>query len=159
MTGRSLGSIFSGADVLAHLTAQAARLMRLQAAFEQGVPGALAQSCRVANYKSGKVVILAENGSAALKLKQLSRTLQLNLSQVSPEITEIEIRVQVGAAAMKAAIFRPVTTNMGVGARTGLSENTAGELQHLAKILPTDSPLKASLERLLARTKRQGEEI
>jgi len=156
MNGRSLSSIIGNADVLAHLAAQAARLMRLQAAFEACVPVALAESARVANIKSGKVVILAENGASALKLKQLATTLQLRFSSVFPEVTEIEVRVQVGAAAMKTAIFRVREPKLSAAAQAGLSEQTACEIETLADTLPKNSPLKGSLERLLARSTRRG---
>ncbi len=155
MNGRPLSSIIGTADTLAHLTAQAARLMRLQAAFEACVPIALSQSARVANIKSGKLVIIAENGASALKLKQLATSLQLRFSSICPEITEIEIRVQVGAAAMKAAIFRVSEPKLSAAAQAGLSEETAAGLAQLADNLPGKSPLKASLDRLLSRTARR----
>ena len=157
MAGRSLGSIIGNADLLAHLSAQASRLNRLQGAFEACVPIALGQSARVANIKSGKVVILAENGACALKLKQLAETLQLRFSSICPEVTEIEIRVQVGAAAMKAMIFRVPERHLSAAASAGLSSGTAAGIENLAGNLPENSPLKRSLEQLLARTKRRGE--
>lgn len=156
MKGRSLGSIIGNADLLAHLAAQAARLMRLQAAFEACVPIALTHTARVANIKSGKVVILAENGATSLKLKQLANTLQLRFSSIFPEVTEIEIRVQVGAAAMKAAIFRVSEPTLSAAAAAGLSEKSAAELANLAGNLPENSPLKGSLKRLLSRTRRRS---
>ncbi|MEY3202069.1 MAG: hypothetical protein RIR70_1619 [Pseudomonadota bacterium] len=159
MNGRSLSSIIGNVDVLAHLTAQAARLMRLQTAFEGFVPVALSHSARVANIKSGKVVILAENGACALKLKQLATTLQLRFSSICPEVTEIEIRVQVGAAATKAAIFKVSEPKLSAAAQAGLSEETAAGIAQLAEKLPGKSPLKASLEQLLSRTtRRRGSE-
>lgn len=157
MKGRTLGTIISGADVLAHLTQQAARLMRLQSVFEAGVPVTLARYSRVANYKAGRVVILADNGSVALKLKQLARTLELNFSAICPEITEIDIRVQVGGVGANTTLFRQKASELSAAAARGLSADTATELADLATHLPANSPLKSALNRLLTRTRREGE--
>jgi hypothetical protein len=155
--GRTLGTIFDNADVLAHLSAQAARLKRLQAAFEAAAPMALTPSCRVANIKSGKVVILAENGAAALKLKQLAQRIQLELSVVCPEVTEIEIRVQVATPATKATVCRAFSPTLSDAATRGLSPQTAEQLGRFCSNLPRPSPLREAIERLLASTRRSGE--
>jgi hypothetical protein len=151
--GTRLGALFSDADSLAHLTAQAERLIRLQKTFETGVPPALCATCRVANIKNGKVVILTENGSAALKLKQLSPTLVLRFCAICPEVTEVEIRVQVATPVTKSTIFKPLRPALSAAAQTGLSAQTVGALRHLASALPGQSPLKDALLRLLSRSR------
>ena len=58
------------------------------------LPQALADSCSVANYKQGKVVIYAINGAVAAKLNLLRPALQQHLAKRGVEITGMDIRVQ-----------------------------------------------------------------
>ena len=60
---------------MARLAAHAEHLQKLQQSFEKAVPAMLARSCRVANFKLGVVIIHAENGAAAAKLRQIAPSL------------------------------------------------------------------------------------
>lgn len=151
MAGRSLGKIIGSADVLAHIALQAARIGQLQAAFEAALPAAMRPYARVANFKSGRVVILAENGASALKIKQLASSITASLAAKRPEVTEIEVRVQVGSTAM----FRESGTASHTSQDRALSGQAALQLQKLAESLPQKSPLKASLERLIGQSRSE----
>ena len=61
--------------------AHARLLLKLARRFEAVAPGGLGSLARVANYKSGKVVIHADNGAVAAKLRQMSQRLCDELSR------------------------------------------------------------------------------
>lgn len=82
------------ADGVAALMPQARRLLELRKHLAAALPQALADSCSVANYKQGKVVIYAINGAVAAKLNLLRPSLQQHLAKRGVEVTGMDIRVQ-----------------------------------------------------------------
>ena len=74
--------------------AHARLLMKLDTRFRALASGGLHQHARIANYQSGKVVIHAENGEVAAKLRQLSRRLCRELSAAGLECNDIDVKVQ-----------------------------------------------------------------
>jgi hypothetical protein len=134
------GAFLKGSGGIPALMPQAQRLLELRQFLADLLPGALARSCSVANYKHGKVVVIfAENNAVAAKLKLLSPTLCDRLAQRGVEITGLEIEVQppelIGKMHRKAA---------------ELSAGAAASLAQLATQLP-ESELKTSIERLAQR--------
>jgi len=81
-------------DGIASLMPQARRLIELRGILAAVLPGPLARSCSIANYKQGKVVIFAANSAAAAKLKLMRPTLSEQLSKRGVEVTGLEVRVQ-----------------------------------------------------------------
>lgn len=140
MAARSVDAYLNSAGDLQRFTAHAGRLVKLQRIFEEIAPSYLAASSRVANYKSGKVVIHADSGAVAAKLRQMLPSLVGEFSLKGAEITEIQVKVQPGhiAAQQKKSRGHPA---VGQTAKT--------RLQSLAGELPEDSPLREALERLV----------
>lgn len=79
---------------IGRVMAHARLLMKLSSRFDEFAPGALRHAAHVANYKSGKLVIHAENGAVAAKLRQMSRRLCDELSLEGAECNDIEVKVQ-----------------------------------------------------------------
>lgn len=137
---RYLESSEGAGKVLAH----AQLLVKMAAVYQTIVPAHLGQASRVANYKSGIVVLHASNGAVATKLRQMLPTLAAELSRRFLECRGVEVKVQGwhDHAEARAATQKP------------LSARTSQQLSDLSDSLP-ESPLRAALETLLARSARQ----
>jgi hypothetical protein len=85
-----LDSDAAASRVMAH----ARLLLKLSRYFEAIAPAGLRDSAHVANYKSGKVVIHADNGAVATKIRQMSQRLCDELSKRGAECNGIEVKVQ-----------------------------------------------------------------
>lgn len=120
--------------------AHARLLTRLAARFASVAPGGLGQAAHVANYRNGVLVIHAENGAVAAKLRQLSRRLCDRISFEGCECSDIEVKVQPGQLP-----FRSTTSTL-----KPLSGKALGVLRERAESLP-GGPLRAALDLLLAR--------
>lgn len=141
MAARSIDAYLNSAGDLARFAAHAGRLVKLQRIFEEIAPSYLAASSRVANCKSGKVVIHADSGAVAAKLRQMLPSLVGEFSLKGAEVTEIQVKVQPAYVAMQ--------HNKGGDKRSAVGESAKTGLQRLAGKLPEDSPLKGALERLV----------
>jgi len=84
-----------GAPELQALSGKVRRLAELQQAYLSCAPHPLARASRVADYRTGTLVIAADNGAVAAKLKQLVPRLLVNIRKREPEVTGIKIAVQV----------------------------------------------------------------
>lgn len=144
MAARSLDAYLNSAGDLARLSAHAGRLVKLQRVFEQIAPAYLTASSHVANLKLGKVVIHADSGAVAAKLRQMLPSLVDEFSLKGAEITEIQVKVQPSGVALQHK-KRVVAASVGSSAKTGLSR--------LAEELPAGSPLKEAVERLVKRSR------
>lgn len=144
MSARRRGSLtdhLAGSDGFARLADQAERLRQLQALLDAMLPINLAPAARVANLKRGKVVIHADSGAVAVKLRQLGPRLAAGFKQQGQEVSGIEVRVQPGGRIhMPSRKIEP--KKLGIQAKRSLTSLAAG--------LPRGSPLKAALVRLLA---------
>lgn len=139
LLNRFLGS----GEALARLQDHAARLRRLQAVLERGLPPLLGGLCRVANFKEGTLVLSASGGAAAARLRQLTPSLVGHFVQAGHAVQAIKVKV----AAPETASWRrpPPERHISADARAGLTQ--------FAATLPADSPLRASLERLAQRSR------
>jgi hypothetical protein len=130
----------SGAGrVMAH----ARLLLDLARRFEATAPVGLRDVAHIANYKSGKVVIHADNGAVAAKIRQLSQRLCNELSKGGAECNRIEVKVQPREIPFQSV---PSTTKP-------LSAGACSALREAAAALP-DGPLRKALDVLLARATR-----
>lgn len=145
MAARSLDAYLNSAGDLARLSAHAGRLVKLQRIYEEIAPDYLAASSHVANCKLGKVVIHADSGAVAAKLRQMLPSLVDEFSLKGAEITEIQVKVQPSGVALQHKGRRVVAAPVGSSAKSGLSR--------LAEALPADSPLKEAVERLVKRSR------
>jgi hypothetical protein len=140
MTSRSLQEHLASGDSMARLAAHARRLLQFQRLLEAALPASLKPYARVANFRLGKLLIHAENGAVAAKIRQFGPRLANDLSCKSAEVTQIEVRVQ--------ARNRPSSTSLRKRPDLPGSKQKQG-LTSLARELPRESPLKGPLERLL----------
>ena len=140
MAARSLDAYLNAPGGLARLAAHAERLVKLQRVFEKIAPSYLAASSRVANFKLGKVVIHADSGAVAAKLRQMLPSLVGEFSSEGAEVTEIQVKVQPSHVALQ---HKKPAQSAVVGA------SAKAELHDLAEKLPEGSPLKDALERLV----------
>ncbi|MDP1653018.1 MAG: DUF721 domain-containing protein [Rhodocyclaceae bacterium] len=140
MAARSIDAYLNSAGDLARFSAHAGRLVKLQRVFEQIAPSYLAASSRVANFKLGSVVIHADSGAVAAKLRQMLPSLLGEFSLKGAEVTEIQVKVQPSHAAAQ---------HKKTGGVASVGTSAKIDLKRLAGELPADSPLKEALERLV----------
>jgi hypothetical protein len=134
----TIDHFLSATDGAGPLMAHLRMLSGLQRAYSQIVPDHLGQASQVVNCKQGVVVIHADNGAVAAKLRQMATRLAGEFVKRGVECSGVQIRVQATAPAPQAAPIpvRPI------------SEATQKTLREAAANLP-DPALRAALERLL----------
>ena len=134
-----LNSDAATSRVMAH----ARLLQKLSRRFEAVTPSGLRHAARVANYKSGKIVIHADNGAVATKIRQMSQRLCDELSKGGAECNDMEVKVQPRQ--------NPYQTR--TSTQKPLSDKAFGMLQSTAENLP-EGPLRRALDTLLKRAAR-----
>ncbi len=137
---RSLKDHLDAAAGFDRLAEQANRLRRLQTLLDAALPAHLLPGTHIANIKHGKVVIHADSGAVAVKLRQLAPRLAEGFCQQGHEVTGIEVRVQARrrlAAGVRAK--NPRT----------LSLQSKQTLTSLASGLEEGSPIRRAVEKLL----------
>lgn len=125
---------------LRQLSSKASQLMALQRHYESIAPPPLARNSQVLRLQQQTLVIGANNGAVAAKLRQMTTELISRFQARGCEVTGIQIKVQV-AAPPPAIPSKP--RRLGKTAVDALSDLD----QNLA-----DSPLKTALRRLIRRT-------
>lgn len=141
-TVRSLEDCLLADAGMARLSSHASRLLRLQAIVAANLPANLARGARVANLKSGKLVIHADNGAVAAKLRQMAPRLTDLVRFEAAEVNGIEIRVQ-GRLGKPPTPPRNTPTGVGDKAKQGLTS--------LERLLPEGSRLRLALAKLVER--------
>lgn len=131
-----LNSNEGAANVLGH----ARLLFQLNQRYQELVPHGLSCSSRVANLKSGLIIIHADNGVVASKLRQMSARLQKGLC-LGAEFSGVEVKVQPQ---------NPYRTGPEPRIKP-LSHGAESAIQGVRRQLPKDSPLGRALDQLLAR--------
>lgn len=124
------------------LAAHVGRLQKFQRWFEESVPVSLARVCRVANFRSGALVIHAGNAAVAAKLRQLAPSLGDVFRLKGEQVTEILIKVQPRDAATQHEGGEPLRTIV-------LGEAERSSLERLSATLE-DGPLREAVQRLLS---------
>ena len=92
--------------------------------------------------RSGTVVVVADTSAVAAKLKQLTPRIVAEIVKFAPEVTSIQVEVQV----TQGSDVRP-------GPRPAIGPRGLASLRALREALP-DSPLRGALDRLLERGAR-----
>lgn len=140
MSARKLQSYFGSTATLAALAGQAGRVRALQQHWEQVAPPPLAHMCKASGLQDQVLVLYANNGAIAAKVRQLAPTMLDKLKKMGLEVTAIQVRVQVSFPVQEQ---KPVKS---------LQLGSAGmeSLRQLAERLEA-SPLRQALERLLER--------
>ena len=140
----SLETFLEKSDGAAAVLAHARLLLQLERRFANIVPAGLGSASRVANYKSGKIVIHADNGAVATKIRQMSQRLCGELSKRGVECNVMEVKVQP----------RQIAYQSTSSTQKPLSARACGAIHATAENLPA-GPLRAALETLLERAARQ----
>ena len=96
MPTRKLSALLLDTEGLSVLTRASQRIAALQRLYVICAPPDLAQASRVVSDRNGMLVIAADNGAIAAKLKQLTPRLLKNLQKRAVEVTGIRVEVQVG---------------------------------------------------------------
>ena len=142
-----LQRFLGGGDALEALHEHAMRLRRIQAAVQTELPPALASACGVANLKGDQLVLLARSGATAAKLRHMAPSLQTSLAARGFSIGRIQVKVQLQHEVPEATPARIRT----------ISADSLHSLRRFAASLPEASPLRASVEHLIERS-RSGEQ-
>lgn len=123
--------------------AHARLLLKLSRRFEAVAPAGLRHAARVANYKLGIVVIHADNGAVAAKIRQLSQRLSNELSKGGAECSGIEVKVQP----------RQIPSQSMSSTQKPLSGKAIEALRSTTDSLPA-GPLRDALDNLMQRAAR-----
>ena len=144
MATKSIGDWLSGRGSPEEVVRRANRLLALQRLYANCVPEPLARLSEVANLRGGELLVRADNGAAAAKLKQLAPTILNKIKMENQDITNILVTVR--------PVGQPAP---GGGAGAKRARVPAGGVHHFEALSGSlqDSPLKSALERLAARQK------
>lgn len=130
-------------STLDNLREHAQRLIGLQQHVDAALPAALAAACHVANMRDGTLLIHADNGAVAAKLRQATPRLAEALGAQGVPLAGIKIAIRPIHAAPPE---RPPT-------RRAVSSHAQQDMQSLANRLPPDDPLRMALERFVTRSR------
>lgn len=145
MPTNKIGKFLTASAELKALSDKAQRLLQLQNTFFDSAPPLLAQACRVKNFREGVLFIVAENTAVAAKLRQLTPRLLSNIRKQEPQITGIQVTVQVTGS--RNEVGHPTQKNE-------ISVDSIDKLRNLSERIPA-SPLKSALTNLVRRHSRQ----
>ena len=120
-------------------------LLKLNGVLTQSLPSSLQGVVRVANVKSGKVILLVENGSVAAKLRQMATRLQTLFRTAGVECNGVEVKVQPSET-----LFESTGSTV-----KPLSDAGCSHLEKLSSSLPEGDGLRKALEHLLSRAARK----
>lgn len=138
---KTLENYLESADGAAAIMAHARLLMKLGRLYEEIAPSHLAMASRLANYKSRTLVIHADNGPVAAKLRQLAPTLADGFSQRGIECNGVQVKVQAAK----------INSQSMASTKKPLTANARGSIGSLHDALP-ESPLRSALNTLLERS-------
>ncbi|MDD5241285.1 MAG: DUF721 domain-containing protein [Sulfuricella sp.] len=139
MVAHPAHSFLSAEPGLQTLLRQAQKLLELQKVWGEITPKPLATASRVGTVNLQTLVVYADNGAVAAKLKQLVPTLLAKLQARGVEVTAIRVDVQVN----------PLTPGK-KPKNLAVSHNALASLEKLENSL-ADSPLKNALHSLIQR--------
>jgi len=143
MTAHKIDFFLNSSTNLQPLLEQAQYLNHLQQMLEAMLPQGLAQSCKVGAMEGKTLVLFAESGAIAAKIKQSLPTLLVEFQRREAEITAIRIAVQVQQLAQKEIPRSEIA----------LSAAALASLNTFAAQLD-DTPLKNAIDKLVARHTR-----
>ncbi len=136
MSEKRVGLLIETLPELQALNREIRQLSALQSVLAEVLPGNLATSARVALVKAGELILFADNGAVAAKLRQMAPRILIFLRQRGYEITGIHLQVQVR-----------IRDNPLPQKQISLSSEARSAIDLLSEGLKT-SPLKTALKRL-----------
>jgi Dna[CI] antecedent, DciA len=141
-----IGSLLCSLRELQASLVRVKHLIALQQIYARAVPGHLAKKSRVAFEQSGAVVIVADTSAVATKLRQLAPRIVDKIVKSAPEVTSIQVEVQVTREGDAGARRLP---RIGSRGRSSWSQ--------LRDTLPP-SPLRNAVVKLLQRGSESSDE-
>lgn len=141
MSSERIGLLLRQLPELQGLTRQVKRLSALQATLADALPANLAASVALAISETGELVLYADNGAVATKLKHLAPRILVFLRQRGVEATGIRVQMQVSIR------HNPLPQK-----QISLSPAGRNAIRELAERVE-NSPLKSALEQLSRRGK------
>jgi hypothetical protein len=142
VTSDRIGLLIDRLPQLQGINRQLRRLVALQDILTEVLPDSLASSTMVALSAADELVLFADNGAAAAKLKQLAPRILIFFRQRGHEVTGIRVQVQVRIR------HNPLPQK-----QISLSPTARQAISELSATLDA-SPLKSALERLSRRKAR-----
>jgi hypothetical protein len=146
MHAKQVGEYLDSSPGVDRLASHAAYLLALRRVLAEALPEPLRRSCAIANYKQGKVIVLAENSAAAARLRLLAPSLIEVLGQRGLQVTGLKVEVQPDVRRRTQAVEEKSLL---------LSSSARAALERAAAALP-EGPLRdtvAGLSRRGARVK------
>ncbi len=134
-----LNAFLASTDELRQLSSKAKQVNALQQHYKLLAPPSLLQGSRILQLRQQVVVIAADNGAVAAKLRQMTDELISLFQARGCEVTGIQIKVQVTAPPPVGSPQPRILSKAAQDTLTKLEENLA------------DSPLKTALRRLAKR--------
>jgi Dna[CI] antecedent, DciA len=144
MSAQSFATFIQAEPALQPLFQQLSELGYMQKIFQESIPASFAKLGQVGSFREGILNVVAKNGAAAAKLKQIAPSLEEKIAQILRQPVSVKVSVLLdnfGDAKSASRKVKPV-----------MSKVALESLQKLAAELPT-SPLKDEVATLL---KRQG---
>lgn len=135
-----LTSYFARTPEQKQLMLKLQQLQVLQRCYAQLAPPSLRQASRLIGARHQHLLIAAENGAVAAKLRQITPELTRLFQAAGHEVTGIQIRVQVGVSSPQAK-----------NPPRRLAPQNKHQLSELAKKIEP-GPLKEAILRLIARS-------
>jgi hypothetical protein len=136
MSDKRVGLLLNSLPELQALNRELRQLAALQSALAEVLPDNLSTSASVALVKAGELILVADNGAVAAKIRQMAPRILSSLHQRGYEITGIRLQVQVRTR------DNPLPQK-----QISLSSEARNAIDSLSSQLDP-SPLKAALERL-----------
>ena len=135
---RTIGFLLNSLNDFEAISMRAKRITALQQTYLKAAPEEVTRCSRVGNETQGTLVLLADNGPVAARLRQSTPRLLAAIQQRWPEVTSIRIEVQVvrNSKVKKRQIRRIGTTGI-------------NDFQRLATSLSDSSPLRAAISKLI----------
>lgn len=144
MPTRKLSALLSNTAGLSALTRASQRISALQRLYTVCAPPELTQASRVINEHDGMLVIAADNGAVAAKLRQITPRLLKNLQKQSAEVTGIRVQIQVN---------NPAQAKSAGGKKNSLPIDLIEYFEGLSRQVKNPE-LRSALERFAARRRR-----
>jgi hypothetical protein len=135
---RTIGFLLNSLNDFEAINMRAKRIAALQRTYLDAAPEEVTRCSRVGTETQGTLVLLADNGAVAARLRQSTPRLLAAIQRRWPEVTSIRIEVQVvqNSNVKKRQIRRIGTTGI-------------NNLQGLAASLSDSSPLRAAISKLI----------
>jgi len=96
MSDKRVGLLLNSLPELQALNLELRQLAALQSALAKVLPGNLAANSSVALVKAGELILSADNGAVAAKLRQMTPRILVFLRHQGFQVTGIRLQVQVG---------------------------------------------------------------